>query len=162
MKFFTKSALTAIALSSLAVPATAQDAPQSAPMSLSSDVKLVKIETNEAGVSERTLIAPNVIVPGDRLIFGTDYANSGAEPISGFVVTNPVHEKVRLASDANPELSVSVDGGKSWGTLNALTVIGEGGESRAAQHDDVTHVRWVLATVQPGESGRLEYPVIIR
>jgi len=162
MNLFMKNAIAALALSGLAVPAAAQNAPQSAPMSLSSDVKLVKIETNDAGVSERTLVAPNVIVPGDRLIFGTDYANSGADAITGFVVTNPVHEKVRLASDADPELSVSVDGGKSWGTLAALTVASEDGTSRAAEHADVTHVRWVLATVQPGESGRLEYPVIIR
>ncbi len=159
MKFFMKSMIAALAFTGLAVPAAAQEA---SPMSLSSDVKLVKIETNEAGVSERTLVAPNVIVPGDRLIFGTDYANSGAEPITGFVVTNPVHEKVRLASDADPELSVSVDGGKSWGKLAALTVKSEDGSDRAAAHADVTHVRWVLASVQPGESGRLEYPVIIR
>lgn len=160
MRFFVKGIIAALALNGLAVPAAAQA--QNQPMSLTSDVKLVKVDVDENGESSTSLVAPDVIVPGDRLVFGTNYANSGSDVVEGFVVTNPVHEKVRLASDADPDLTVSVDGGKSWGKLDALNVTGEDGTSRSASHADVTHVRWVLATVQPGESGRLEYPVIIR
>ncbi len=153
-----KSMITALAIFGLALPAAAQEQP----ISLVGDVMLEKVETNETGESKTTLVEPGVIVPGDRLIFGTDYANSGSEAVENFVVTNPLPKPVRLASDADPELTVSVDGGKNWGTLGALTVTSEAGEARAAAHADVTHVRWTLAVVKPGEKGRVEYPAIIR
>ncbi|MEO9463360.1 MAG: hypothetical protein ABJ242_11585 [Marinomonas sp.] len=153
-----KSAIALVAMFGLALPAAAQEQP----ISLAGDVMLVKVETSETGESKTTLVEPGVIVPGDRLIFGTDYANSGAQAVNDFVVTNPVPSPVRLASDADPELTVSVDGGKNWGKLGALTVTSEAGEARAAAHTDVTHVRWVLSVVKPGEKGRLEYPAIIR
>ncbi len=153
-----KSMIAAMALFGLALPAAAQEQP----MSLVGDVMLEKVETSDTGESKTTLVKPGVIVPGDRLIFGTDYANSGSEAVENFVVTNPLPTPVRLASDADPELTVSVDGGESWGTLSALTVTSEAGETRAATHEDVTHVRWTLAVVKPGEKGRVEYPAIIR
>jgi len=78
------------------------------------------------------------------------------------VVTNPLPAAVRLAPDADADLVVSVDGGESWGMLANLSVTEDDGSIRPAQHADVTHVRWTLALVRPGESGRLEYPAIIR
>ena len=101
-------------------------------------------------------------MPGDRLVFGTDYANNGTEAVRNFNVTNPLPAAVRLAPDADPALTVSVDGGKSWGKLSELQVTATDGTTRAATHEDVTHVRWVLASIAPGETGRLTYPAIIR
>ena len=98
----------------------------------------------------------------DRLIFGTDYANNGDEAVENFVITNAVPSAVRVAGDADPDLTVSVDGGQSWGSLSALSVASEDGSSRPARYDDVTHIRWTLASVAPGEAGRVEYPAIIR
>jgi len=148
-----------LVLSSTAMPiaAYAQN-----PVSLSGDVKAVETSVDAYGNEVTTLVEPDVIVPGDRLIFGTDYANEGAEPVENFVVTNPLPAAVRLAPDADPNLTVSIDAGETWGKLSALTVTGEDGAERAATHADVTHVRWTLAIIAPGESGRLEYPAIIR
>ena len=153
-----KSIIALVALTGFALPAAAQQQP----ISLAGDVMMVKTETNAAGESTTKLVEPKTIVPGDRLIFGTDYSNSGSDAVENFVVTNPLPAPVRLASDADPELSVSVDGGKSWGKLAELSVNSEAGEARAASHADVTHVRWVLSVVEPGAKGRLEYPAIIR
>ncbi|MEP0390914.1 MAG: hypothetical protein ABJ205_06260 [Erythrobacter sp.] len=143
----------------LASPALAQEAD---PVSLSGDVKAVVNSVDDEGNSITQLVEPSTIVPGDRLVFGTDYSNTGEEPVKNFVVTNPLPGPVRLASDADADLTVSVDGGKTWGILAGLNVTLEDGTSRTAQHADVTHVRWILAEIAPGESGRLEYPAIIR
>lgn len=148
--------LAALALSG-AAPALAQQ-----PLRLSGDVKVEKTIENDDGTTVTALVEPEIVVPGDRLIFGTDYINSGAEPVENFVVTNPLPEAVRLADDADPALVVSVDGGKSWGALADLQVTDDNGISRAAKAEDVTHIRWTLAVVAPGESGRLEYQAIIR
>lgn len=153
------AALLLVGLTTMPAVAAAQN---ESPVTLSGDVKAVETSVDADGNETTQLVTPDVIVPGDRLIFGTDYANNGAEPVENFVVTNPLPAPVRLAPDAASDLTVSVDGGETWGTLSELAVTEEDGTSRAATHSDVTHVRWTLATIAPGESGRLEYPAIIR
>ena len=142
-----------------AAPAAAQ---QQQPITLTGDVKLVREVTEANGETRTELVAPSTVVPGDRLLFSTSFSNSGSEAVERFVMTNPLPAAVRLAPDADPELTVSVDGGRSWGQLAELTVTGADGAMRAATHADVTHIRWTLAVVNPGESGVREYPAIIR
>ncbi len=160
MRNFAKIAASLAAIALAVGPVQAQQ-PVS-PVTLAGDVKAVKVITNPDGSERTELVAPGTIVPGDRLIFGTDYANNGAEAVTNFNVTNPLPAAVRLAPDADPALTVSVDGGKSWGKLAELQVAAPDGTVRAATHEDVTHVRWVLASIAPGEKGRLTYPAIIR
>lgn len=161
MKSISKLVFACAAAAALAVP-TLPLAAQSSPVILKGDVKAQKVVTDKDGKQRTELVEPDMIVPGDRLVFGTDYANNGAEAVKNFVVTNPLPSAVRLAPDADPALEVSVDAGKTWGVLAKLTVAKADGTSRAATHDDVTHVRWVLPSIAPGASGRLTYPAIIR
>ena len=149
------------ALCVLALP-WAPLAAQDQPVSLSGDVMAVKVVTDADGSETTELVKPDKIVPGDRLVFGTDYANGSDEDVTDFDIRNALPAAVRLAPDADPALIVSVDGGESWATLAELTVTGEDGATRAATHADVTHVRWIIASIAPGESGRVEYPAIIR
>ena len=159
MNIFKKMATALLIAGCAAMPAAAF---AQSPVTLSGDVKAVETSVDAEGNETTQLVTPDVIVPGDRLVFGTDYANNGAEPVENFVVTNPLPTAVRLAPDAAADLTVSVDGGASWGTLAELSVTDEDGTSRTATHSDVTHVRWTLSTIAPGDSGRLEYPAIIR
>lgn len=160
MKTFAKLAVSLAALALVPAVASAQQA--SNPVTLAGDVKAVKIVTAADGSERIELVEPGTIVPGDRLVFGTDYANNGSEAVTNFNVTNPLPAAVRLAPDADATLTVSVDGGKSWGKLAELQVTAPDGTTRAATHEDVTHVRWVLTRIAPGEKGRLTYPAIIR
>jgi len=161
MKTFNK-ALTALLLFGSATFAPAALAQGASPVSLSGDVKAVQTSLDASGKEIIELVEPGTIVPGDRLIFGTDYANTGSEAVKNFVVTNPLPSAVRLAGDAAADLVVSVDGGETWGALSALSVANADGSQRSATHADVTHVRWTLESIAPGESGRLEYPAVIR
>lgn len=161
MNNYKKMVAALLLVSGAAFPISANAQAQS-PVSLSGDVLAVETSVDAAGNETTQFVEPNVIVPGDRLIFGTDYANDGAETVNNFVVTNPLPAAVRLAPDADVDLVVSVDAGETWGPLSALTVASEDGTTRSATHTDVTHVRWTLASIEPGESGRLEYPAIIR
>lgn len=129
---------------------------------LKGDVMHELVTTSEAGETSVELVEPSTIVPGDRLVFGTDYANEGNELVKNFVVVNPIPQAVRLAPDSDPDLEVSVDGGTTWGQLANLTVPGGDGSPRAAAHADVTHIRWTLPLVPPRHRGRLAYTAIIR
>lgn len=162
MKAMTKLMFACAAAATFALPAMPLAAQGTGPISLNGDVKAVKIVTDADGKERTELVEPGTIVPGDKLVFGTAYANNSAEAVTGFTVTNPLPTAVRLAPDADPALDVSVDGGTTWGTIGTLTLTNADGTTRPANHADVTHVRWVLASIAPGASGRLTYPAIIR
>lgn len=140
-----------------ATPAHAQ-----LPVELKGEVRVVKTTIDEHGKPKEELLPPDLVVPGDRLVFSTSYMNNGVESVENFVVNNPIPPAVRLADDADQDLTVSVDGGKNWGRIAELVVVNEDGTSRPAQTADVTHIRWTLTVVEPGQGGRLEYPAIIR
>src|SRR4029453_3288073 len=92
------------------------------------------------GTVRKVREAPNVVTPGDTLIFILSYRNEGAEAATGFVVTNPMPESVTYADSASPGEIVSVDGGNSWGELASLRVRNADGPTRPAAVADVTHV----------------------
>lgn len=150
----------AVSLTAPVVPLAAQDAAPA--VSVDGDIKSEKTTTDADGKTRVELVDPASFLPGDRLVFGQNYKNTSADVVTNFVITNPLPAAVRLAPDADPALEVSVDGGKSWGKLAALSVSVSDGTTRSATHADVTHVRWVLATIAPGTSGRVAFPVIIR
>lgn len=148
----------ALAAATIATPVMAQQAA----LALKGDVKLVKTEVDESGNAVTKLVAPDVAVPGDKVVFTTAYQNNGAEAATNAVIRNPLNPAVRLADDADPELSVSVDDGATWGKLAELTILNEDGTRRVAIAADVTHVRWTLDRVEPGASGTVEFYAIIR
>lgn len=141
----------------IAVPmARAQGQPA---VSLSGDVMVMRT-IEEDGSSKTVLEPPNQVIPGDRLVFSTRYTNTSAEPVDDFVVTNPLPAAVALAEDGSFE--VSVDGGKTFGPLASLSFTLEDGATRPAELADVTHVRWTIARLAPGEQGSLSYFAVIR
>lgn len=141
------------------MPTAAQS---SVPLELTGYVELETVTTDEAGNPKAERVEPAVVVPGDKLIFGTRFANNGTVPIERFVVSNPVPATVRVMGEIDPSVLVSVDGGTGWGKLAELEIADAGGARRPAQLDDITHVRWVLPRIAPGETGTVEFPVTVR
>lgn len=141
----------------LAVAATA--APQA--VQLSSTVMVEKTVTVD-GKDQTQLQAPTKVLPGDKLIFQTNYKNGGNQPATQFVVTNPVPAAVSWTGEASPGAVESVDGGKSYAPFNQLKVKGADGALRPAQPADVTHIRWTLASIAPGASGLVKYRGMVR
>ncbi len=155
----TKFGLAALLVAaSAAAPVQAETA---APLELVGYVKLEKVTTDPSGERRVEWVEPQVVVPGDKLIFGTQFTNRSQAPIESFVVSNPVPPSVSVAQ-IDPAVLVSVDGGKTWAKLADLVIVEADGQRRAALPGDVTNIRWVLPAIAPGESGRLEFPVTVR
>lgn len=107
------------------------------------------------------------IVPGDEVIYVISWKNNGAKPAGDVVVNNPVPPQVSFVAGSSPAAGakdeVSVDGGKAWGKLEALTVKTADGKARPATGADVTTVQWkLLAPVAPGASGSVGYRAIVK
>lgn len=115
------------------------------------------------GQKKIVLERPGQVLPGDRLVFMFDYRNKGSAPASGFVLTNPMPGTVAYQSSPDPAAIVSIDGGRSWGTLTRLKVRESDGIVRGARPEDVTHVRWTFARAIPaGQGGKLSFRGVVR
>lgn len=130
-------------------------------VSLQGDVKLDKAVV-ENGATRHVLVTPQKVVPGDRLVFSTNYKNNGGAPVENFVVTNPLPKGVTYANEGAAGSAVSVDGGKTWGALQSLKVMDGKGGLRPAQSNDVTHMRWTVAVIAPGATGAVSYHAVVR
>jgi len=149
-----------LALMALLVPVAA---PAAVGVSLVNQVLVERVETTPDGRSVVTLAEPGVVTPGDRLVFVLSYRNDGTEPATGFVLTNPVPDSVAFAGTDDASAVVSVDGGKTWGSLGSLTVAQVDGTMRPAEVGDVTHIRWSLAQPVPsGGAGELSFRGVVK
>jgi uncharacterized repeat protein (TIGR01451 family) len=149
-----------IALFAFLAPAAALAADN---VALSSEVLVERTKAGPDGKPVTVREAPGVVTPGDKLVFKLGYRNQGAQPATGFTLTNPIPEAVAYTGSESEGATVSIDGGKSWGQLASLTVKQADGTSRAALSTDVTHVRWSFAQAIPaGASGNVSFKGVVK
>ena len=145
-----------LTISTIAATPTAA---QEKPVALESKVQLMRpVE----GGGQPQLVEPENVVPGDMLLFTTSFHNEGAAPVTDFVVVNPVADSLELTAEAAGQTEVSVDGGRSWGPIAQLRIVDEAGQEHPATIEDITHMRWKFAQIQPGETGRVQFIASVR
>lgn len=150
--------LLTILSSLLATPALASNQ-----VALDNNVFVERVSVDANGKSRILLEAPNVVVPGDHLVFVLNYRNAGARPADNFVITNPLPAAVQFQEAGDANAIVSVDGGKAWGALANLSVVQSDGTRRAAQPSDVTHLRWAFQKPIPvGGVGKIMFRGIVK
>ncbi len=143
-----KTALLALALAFGSQSALAQNGG-----TLTSKIELEKLTAAAEGQPPaKSYAAPDVVVPGDRIRITLTFSNGAAAPAAGVNIVNPIPEGLVFdGSDDSKDFTVSVDGGKTFGALSALTIAGA--VPRAATSADVTHVRWLWTdAVAPGQT----------
>lgn len=123
--------------------------------------------TDKNGKTAKQTVPVAKIVPGDEVIYVISWKNNGAKPAGDVVVNNPVPKQVSFVAGSSKapgaKDEVSVDGGKTWGQLEALTVKADDGKMRPATSADVTVVQWkILAPVAPGASGSVGYRAVVK
>ena len=132
-------------------------------VALTSEVLVERTVTDANGTARTSLEAPGVVTPGDHLVFVLSYRNNGAAPASDFVVSNPIPDSVVFDGTDSPGAVYSVDGGRNWGALAALTIRAADGSSRPATLADVTGVQWRFAQAIPaGSGGQLRFRGIVK
>jgi len=132
-------------------------------VALTSEVLVERTTTDASGVARVSLEAPGVVTPGDRLVFVLSYRNNGTAPASDFVVSNPIPDSVSFDGAESPGAVYSIDGGRTWGALAALSVRNADGSSRPATLADVNSVQWRLAQpISAGSGGELRFRGIVK
>jgi len=125
------------------------------------------VETQkENGTSKVEWIAPDNIVPGDKVGYLIRFKNNGKEAAADIVLNNPVPENTIYVDDsargANSNIVFSVDGGKQFAQPEQLFVE-VNGKKVPATAKDYTHVRWTLQSALPaGKEGSVQYVVQVK
>ena len=132
-------------------------------VTLNNAVFVEHVRVDAQGRRTEALHPPQVVTPGDHLVFVLTYRNGGQQPATGFAVTNPIPAAVAFERSDDASAMVSVDGGRSWGPLATLTVAQPDGSRRPAVAADVTHVRWTFSQPIPaGAEGRLTFRGVVK
>ena len=102
------------------------------------------------------------VVPGDEVVYTMHFRNTADDAAEDVVITNPVPEHMTLLRTGRLapglHLTFSVDGGRSFGALAELQVVGADGHPRPATAADCTHLRWSFQRPRaPGEAGQVDY-----
>ncbi|MBC3940671.1 DUF11 domain-containing protein [Sphingomonas albertensis] len=134
------------------------------PLQVTSSI-LVESRTAAAdGTTRIALVKPSKVTPGDKVIFVLRYRNTGAQPLANVVLDNPLPRQIayRSANPGSPAPDVSVDG-KTFGSLATLRVRSLDGSTRAAGPNDVTSVRWRLASpLAAGSQGQFAFQAVLK
>ena len=106
------------------------------------------------------------VTPGDEVIYTITYSNKSKDIATNVVVTNPIPAHMNYENDSaagdNAKIEFSVDG-KTFDSADKLTVTTPDGNTRHAQAEDYTYVRWTLKTpLAPGKQGELSYRAILQ
>lgn len=111
----------------------------------SSKMEVEKVTTGADGKTTTSYNPTEIVVPGDRIRFTLQLDNKTTSVAKGLKIVDPLPPEIRFDSTADSEgFSVSVDGGKNYGALSALSIPVEGAPARAASSDDITHLRWIF------------------
>lgn len=154
----------------MSIPSAMAQSSARSPVTLTSDVKIERLETGSNGKETTKLYAPGEVsvVPGDRVVFTLQVVNTGTEPAAGFRATNPMPDAVQFTSVTEDWAEVSVDGGTIWGKLATLKVktkdaAGTADVERAATVQDVTHVRWIFPdAIAAGATRSISYRGLVK
>lgn len=130
--------------------------PAAAQGTLTSKVELEKLTSASPGQpAAKSYTSPDVVVPGDRVRITLMFTNGGAAPAADVKIVNPIPEGLVFDGTSDPkDFTVSVDGGKTFGAIEMLTVSVAGAAARPANVVDVTHVRWFWSTPIPVGTSR--------
>ncbi|MEG3084148.1 hypothetical protein U1707_10890 [Sphingomonas sp. PB2P12] len=134
------------------------------PLQVTSSIMVESRSAAADGTTRITLVKPSKVTPGDKVIFVLSYRNTGKQPLANVVLANPLPTAIsyRSANPGSPAPDVSVDG-TNFGALDTLRVRSRDGSTRPASPNDVTSVRWRIASpLAAGSQGQFAFQAVLK
>jgi len=131
---------------------------------------IAQVETETIGKDGKKMFKRGPVakaVPGTEVIYTTTFENLIKKPVGDIVIDNPVPNaseyKAGSAFGKNCEILFSVDGGKTFGHAEELTIKDADGKERTALAKDYTNIRWTYKSqLPPGKSGEVGFRAAIK
>jgi uncharacterized repeat protein (TIGR01451 family) len=131
---------------------------------------IAQVETEVVGKDGKKLlkrIPVEKAVPGTEVIYTTTFENLIKKPIGDIVINNPIPNASEYKADSafgkDCDILFSVDGGKTFGHAEELTVKDADGKARAALPKEYTNIRWIYKKqLAPRKSGEVGFRATIK
>jgi uncharacterized repeat protein (TIGR01451 family) len=129
-----------------------------------------EISVVENGQTVVKRITADTAEPGQVVFYTLTVVNSGDEKATNVEVNIPLPDGAAYVGGSafgdGSKILFSVDGGKQFNTPSRLTVTvrkADGStERQAAEPDQYTHIRWIIADVPPGTKLTVGYEATIK
>ncbi|VAW89871.1 hypothetical protein MNBD_GAMMA18-776 [hydrothermal vent metagenome] len=116
---------------------------------------------DERGKKIVRLVKPVNVVPGDKVVYTTEYYNKGERKADKVVITNPIpKDLIYLEGSAEQNgalVTFSINDSKSFSTADKLMIEDKDGKSRSAIAKDYTHIRWTIDSIAAGGKGTVRF-----
>ena len=141
-------------------------AQQQGHLNVTTVVQKEEVTVNDAGKAETQLVAAEIVVPGDRVVYTITFQNISEDAAENVVITNPIADSLTYVDGSafgpGTEIQFSIDGGQSFAARDALTV-DENGDVRPAEAKDFTHIRWVMKQdLAVGAQGMARFAAVLK
>jgi uncharacterized repeat protein (TIGR01451 family) len=135
---------------------------------LSAEKKAVEMDaTGKQIVVWQPVSDKTQVQPADVVRYTVVARNSGERPVTGLAITQPVPlgtryllESAQAATDHRPQMTYSIDNGRSFTPAPTIKVTLPNGkvETRPAPAEMYTHVRWMLTrALDPATPAKVSY-----
>ena len=103
----------------------------------------------------------DTVIPGENIVYSINYYNDLDKAAENVVLVMPVPAELTLiegsADVSGAETTYSADGGKSFTNRENVIVKLEDNSTRVADANDITHVKWIVASITPDQRGSLSF-----
>jgi uncharacterized repeat protein (TIGR01451 family) len=131
---------------------------------------IAQVETEVIGKDGKKTLKRTPVakaVPGTEVIYTTTFENLIKKPVGNIVINNPIPNaseyKAGSAFGKDCDILFSVDGGKTFGHAEELTVNDANGKTRPALAKEYTNIRWTYKKqLAAGKSGEVGFRAIIK
>lgn len=116
------------------------------------------------GKQVKKKIAAKGFLPGEEIIYTLSYVNSGTEPATDVLITDPIPEGTSYLPGSASEvgdLTFSIDKGKTFKKPTLLTYEIKG-VKKVASPEEYTDIRWTLPSVPPDTKGSVSFRVKVK
>jgi uncharacterized repeat protein (TIGR01451 family) len=116
---------------------------------------------NPDGSETITRAAADTVVPGESVVYSINYYNDQDKAAENVVLVMPVPDVLILVEGSadieGAETTYSADGGQSFAQRQNVVVKLEDNTTRAADTADITHIKWIVASITPDQRGSLSF-----
>jgi uncharacterized repeat protein (TIGR01451 family) len=131
---------------------------------------IAQVETEVIGKDGKKILKRVPVakaVPGTEVIYTTTFENLIKKPVGDIVINNPIPNaseyKAGSAFGKDCDILFSVDGGKTFGHAEELTVKDADGKTRPAEAKEYTSIRWAYKKqLAAGKSGEVGFRATIK
>ena len=160
-----KGLVSAAVIAVMLLPAIAMAAANIA-VSITAEKEVIVTENGKKVVKA---VPAKQFAPGDTIIYTVNYTNTGNETATKAVIDDPVPQgtayMTNSATGEGADITFSIDKGKTYKKPTLLiyevTVDGKK-EKKTASPDLYTNIRWTVATVPAGASGKVGFKVRVK